>query len=273
MTALDSEPFDITASGTITLGVVSFLNARPLVEGLDTVERVRLQYAVPSRLAAMLAAGDVSVALLPVIDLLRAVEAYQIVSDACIACDGETMTVRIFSRIPAEEIEYLYADGDSHTSIAMAQVIWSGMYGRPLRIEPIGPGDSIEACDPVLLIGDKVVTTPVRHRQHRIDLGKAWKNWTGLPFVFAVWAGRPNPELARLAPQLSAARDRGCARAPQIARQAGPALGWPVDLAETYLTHSMSYVLGPRQRQGIRQFLNQAVRAGLAPAGREISFA
>jgi len=106
------------------LGVVSYLNARPLIAGLAEEPDIELIFEVPSRLPEMLAGGEVDVALVPVIDLMRRGSEWQIVSDACIGCDGETLTVRVFSRVPPERITKLHVDGDSHTSVALARVIW-----------------------------------------------------------------------------------------------------------------------------------------------------
>jgi len=274
MTTNDRDDMDEAGSkATVRLGVVSFLNARPLVEGLDRDDRIAIHYAVPSQLAGMLAAGQVDVALLPVIDLLCADEAVQVLSDACIACDGATMTVRVFSCMPPERIERLYVDGDSHCSVAMAKLIWPHVYGHRLEIRTMSSDRQVPASEPVLLIGDKVVTRRMDDRPWQIDLGQVWKDWTGLPFVFAVWAGRCGREHPWLAEALSAARDRGCARAVEIAQQAGPAHGWPVDLARAYLTDHMRYMLGPREHQAIEYFLKLAVEAGLAAPGREIMYA
>ena len=110
------------------LGVVSFLNSRPLVEGLDAEAGVSLTYAVPSALAGMLRTGEVDAALIPVIDLARGAGRWKRVSDACIGSDGETMTVRVFSRVPPEEMSILYVDEDSHTSVALSRLIWSRYY-------------------------------------------------------------------------------------------------------------------------------------------------
>src|SRR5512146_1355257 len=93
-----------------TLGVVSFLNSRPLVEGLDRDAGLSLRYAVPSALAGMLRGGEVDAALVPVIDLAREAGRWRRVSDACIGSDGPTMTVRVFSRVPPEQMRELHVD-------------------------------------------------------------------------------------------------------------------------------------------------------------------
>ena len=180
------------------LGVVSFLNSRPLIEGLADDPRVSLRFAVPSALPGLLQEGEVDAALIPVIDLASSAGRWQRVSDACIGSDGRTLTVRVFSKVPPEQMEVLHVDPDSHTSVALARLIWANVYCRPLRIEPIVPVDQLRDCESVLLIGDKVVTTPMPWFDYHVDLGDAWKKWTGLPFVFAVWATNHNQPEAQV---------------------------------------------------------------------------
>jgi chorismate dehydratase len=248
---------------TATLGVVSFLNSRPLVEGLDAQEGLSLYYAVPSALAGMLRAGEVDAALIPVIDLARGADAWRRISDACIGSDGETMTVRVFSRVPPEHMNVLYVDDDSHTSVALARLVWSHWYERPIHTRPLSSAAGLDECESVLLIGDKVVTAPHEEYEYQVDLGGAWKEWTGLPFVFAVWAAPMGGDYSRLSSQLSQARDRGVARAKAIAAEAGPARGWPVELAEEYLTHRLMFRITPAARQGMRKFLDLAAAEGI----------
>ncbi len=255
-----------------TLGVVSFLNARPLIEGLDADAGISLHYAVPSALPSMLRRGEVDAALIPVIDLARGQDAWERVSDACIGSDGETLTVRVFSKTPPEYMSVLHVDEDSHTSIALAQLIWLYRYERRLAFVPLSAAGDLNDCESVLLIGDKVVNAPLTGFEYEIDLGGAWKEWTGLPFVFAVWAApcgtgvspanRANEKLADL---LNAARDRGVARAADIAGEMGPALGWPADLAREYLTQRLIYTLTPQAQDGMRRFLELAAEEGIVP--------
>ncbi|GMV96704.1 MAG: menaquinone biosynthesis protein [Phycisphaerae bacterium] len=252
------------------LGVVSFLNALPLVEGLDATTGVSLVYAVPSALAGMLRGGEVDAALIPVIDLARGQGRWRRISDAGIAADGETLTVRVFSRVPPEEMTVLYADDDSHTSVALARLIWSRYYERQLHVRPLSAADGLEACDSVLLIGDKVVSAPMHDFGFDVDLGGAWKEWTGLPFVFAAWAAPPGGRTERLAALLSAARDRGVARALDIAAQAGPPRGWPVELAEEYLTRRLMYTLTPPAVEGMKLFFDLAAEEGIIAERSEL---
>jgi chorismate dehydratase len=251
------------------LGVVSYLNSRPLIEGLDATRGIELVYDVPARLPGLLEAGEVDAALVPVVDLARRGRDWKIVSDACIGCDGETLTVRIFARVPPEEIQRLHVDGDSHTSIALATLIWREMYGRDLIITPLDGVESFDECQAVLLIGDKVVNHRLIDFNHEIDLGGAWKSLTGLPFVFAVWAAPRRRDTNELATMLSAARDEGVRRAKVIAADAGPGMGWPVELAQRYLTMRLKFTLTERFREGLRTFLELAQRAHIVPSGAE----
>lgn len=245
------------------LGVVAFLNARPLIEGLDTNPKVHLHRAVPSVLPAMLEAGQVDAALVPVIDLARSEGVWERISDAGIACDGETLTVRVFSQVPPQKMTTLYVDSDSHTSLVLAQLIWKHRYKRPIQTVPLAEASSLSDCESVLLIGDKVVSAPTHGFAHTIDLGEAWKAWTGLPFVFAVWAapaGRSdNDALGQL---LADTRDHGLTCLAEIAARSASDHGWPIDLATRYLTEFMSYRITPAAREGMGRFIAMAAEEG-----------
>ncbi|MEE8169782.1 MAG: menaquinone biosynthesis protein [Phycisphaerae bacterium] len=256
------------------LGVVSYLNALPLIEGLDAEPGCALRPAVPSALLSLLLSDDVDAALLPIVDLYRGPIRLRIISDGCIACDGETMTVRVFSKAPPDRVTRLQADTDSHTSIVLARLVWRELYGRALEVRPRNaPNESFAPeRDAVLLIGDKVVTDRPRGFGFEVDLGAAWKHLTGLPMVFAVWAVRDNrldaEETERIALMLSSARERGIARASTIAEREGPRHGWPVELARHYLTRALCYTLDERMQSAMKRFASMASEAGLIePAG------
>jgi len=254
------------------LGVVSFLNARPLIHGLDRASDLELVLDVPSRLGVLIDAGTVDVGLIPIVDLVGAGRSWQIVSDACIGCDGETLTVRVFSRVPPGDIRRLHVDGDSHTSVILASVIWRELYDVELEIVAFGGQETVAECEAVLLIGDKVVHNALVDHDTQTDLGSAWKTLTGLPFVFAVWAGPNDRDFVSLAPRLSAARDEGVLAAKMIAADFGPGLSWPVALAERYLTKRLKFDLGPRQRDAMQRFFELASKHNLLAAPKELLF-
>lgn len=266
------------------LGVVSFLNARPLIHGLAARRDVRIEFDVPAALAGRLDGGEFDAALVPVFDLFRRGDAWRVVSDACIASDGETMTVRVFSRVPPDRVRVLHADVDSHTSVNLARILWRELFDRGLEILPLdtrtaSPAEMHDA-EAVLLIGDKVVDPARGHFGYEVDLGGAWRAHTGLPFVFAVWAARKGnwPATGGEADQeaspsacyspaeiLNAARDAGVACADALATEYGPRHGWPLELARRYLTRCLRYTLDARMIEGANLFAGLLAREGLIP--------
>jgi len=253
-----------------SFGVVSYLNAQPLIEGLDSDSRIHLHYAVPADLPDMLRRGAVDAALIPCIDWGRHGDIWQRISNAGICCDGPTMTVRVYSKIPPKRMTVLYTDSHSHNSVVLARLIWKHCYGRELEMITTKMDESSNNCESVLVIGDKVVTTPMHDYAYDIDLGQAWKEWTGLPFVFAVWAAPAGRDHDRLAALLNQARDRGVARAVEIARQRAADHGWPVELAEEYLTQRICYTITPAVRQGMQRFLQLASEEGIIACPEEL---
>lgn len=257
------------------LGVVSFLNARPLIEGLDADRGVRILYDVPALLGGHLQRREVDAGLVPIVDVIRRPDEYRVLSDACIGCDGETMTVRVFSQVPPDRIHALWVDADSHTSIALAAVVWRELYGRTIALRPFDSRrQSADELESVLLIGDKVVDAERGSFAYEIDLGGAWRVQTGLPFVFAVWACRAgdytNDVCVELAARLSKARDEGVARADEIARRDGPGLGWPVELAVRYLTRCLTFTLDERHIEGANRFAALCAGGDIIPGAGEI---
>ncbi len=251
-----------TAAG-LRLGSVSFLNAKPLIYGLDDVPNLRVTLDVPSRLLDGLLAARFDVALLPVIDYQR-MPGLRLLTAGGIGCDGPTLTVRIFSPVPIAEITTLACDTDSHTSVALARVVLGERYGlRPEFVDlRAAHGGSRVAR---LLIGDKVVCEEPTDLPHQLDLGDAWKQLTGLPFVFAAWMARDGVDLGDLPATLERAKREGLANVGQIIGRFAVPRGWPADVARQYLTSYLKYDIGPRELEAIRHFHALAARYGVIP--------
>src|SRR5437016_11007592 len=179
------------------VAAVSYLNARPLIHGLDANPEIDLSLAVPSNLLDGLRAGESDVALLPVIDYQR-LEGLTIVPAGGIGSDGPTLTVRIFSRVPIERVRSLACDPDSHTSVALARILLARRHDLRPEFCDLSRASDDDPQQARLLIGDKVVCEEPRGFAHQLDLGSEWKALTGLPFVFAVWMARGGVDTARL---------------------------------------------------------------------------
>jgi chorismate dehydratase len=257
------------ASGSrrFRIGSVSYLNAKPLIYGVEDDPEIDLQLAVPAQLLGRLQGGDLDVALLPVIDYQRFAGA-KIVPSGGIGCDGPTLTVRIFSRKPIEKIQQLACDIESHTSVGLARIVLAERYG--IRPELTEFSEDKSAADAILLIGDKVVSHDPGGRQHQLDLGSAWKELTGMPFVFAVWITREGIDLGDLPDRLACARELGLANLPTIIRRHAVSRGWPGDLAMKYLSDYLKFEIGLRQLEAVRLFHSLAQKYGLIESVRPL---
>jgi chorismate dehydratase len=261
------------------IGAVNYLNSKPLVFGLpELAPLARITYDLPSRLADSLSAGRLDVALIPSVEFFRT-PGQQIVSDACVACRGPVLSVKLHFRVPPREVRTVALDEGSRTSAALTQILLAETCGiRPaLERLPIGNGPETTTADAVLLIGDRAIpgepeaSAPGAPRNfiEIWDLGQKWTEWTNLPFVFAMWVGRQEAELGDIATVLNAARDRGLQHFNEIATQEAPPLGIATQLALSYFRENLHFVLGAKEREGLRKFYSLCVKHGLAPSGLE----
>jgi len=248
-----------------TVAAVSFLNARPLIDGLEREPGISVITDVPSRLLLTLTTKKARVALCPIIDFQTADTELSIVPAGAIGSDGPTHTVRVFSRVPIREIERVHTDGDSHTSVALLEIVFDALTGRRPELTTLAK-KSPRGADPpesVLLIGDKVVRDEptVSLYPYQLDLGEAWKSLSGLPFVFATWLARAGDDLEELPSTLRRYRERNMLRIPEIV--ASHAEGWPRDLATRYLETILRYEIGAPELESIELFWNRCHALGL----------
>lgn len=266
--------FRVDSERPIRIGAVSYLNSKPLIEDLaELASAAELILDVPSRLADDLSAGDLDVALIPSIEVLRNAD-YEIVSDACVATRGPVLSVKLFSRVPMSHIQTLALDEGSRTSAALAQVMLSERFGvRPTtEILPLGFATEDTSADAVLLIGDRAMRPPRERFASVWDLGEEWTRWTGLPFVFAMWSARRDCELGDVEDALCQSRDRGVLHFDEIANREAPKLGITAKLARDYLADNLHFTLGSAERSGLQLFHELSVKLGLAPQGVDLVF-
>jgi chorismate dehydratase len=254
---------------TVRVGAVRYLNARPLTYSLPEIApHTELIFDVPSRLADSLKAGRMDVAMIPTIEYFRQ-PGCTIISDACIACRGQVRSVKLFSRVQVNKIRTLALDEGSRTSAALAQIVLKEQFGLEPEIIslPIGADVGDTPADAVLLIGDRGIASNGGRFDFVWDLGERWMQWTGLPFVFAMWIARPGIDLPGFDKLLSLARDEGVKKIPEIARLEA-ADGWISEQeCLTYLRDHLHFYLGPREMQGLELFYQKAKDHGFAPAG------
>jgi chorismate dehydratase len=247
------------------LGAVSYLNTRPLVHGLDQQsERFSLRFDVPARCAALLHANEVDLGLIPSIEYIG--HDYRIVPGLSISSDGPVESVAIFSKVPAESVRSIALDTSSRASQALLRVLCARWFEIDPRFVSMEPDLQLMlgVCDAALVIGDHALFTDYqRLGLEKTDLGEEWIGMTGLPFVYAFWAGRPGIVAGGDVVALQQARDDGLIAIPEIARQSYPDDVRKAATADRYLRHHVKYDLGERELQGLMRFYELAAEIGV----------
>jgi len=261
-------------SAPVRVSAVSFLNARPLVHGLERHRDLfTVEFDLPSACAARLHAGAVDLGLIPAIEYLH--DDYRLVPDMAIGSDGPTLSVAVFTTTPIDRVRRMALDTSSRTSAALTRILCARLWGIAPAFVPAAPDleTMLATADASLVIGDPALAIDAsRAGVEKIDLGAAWRTLTGLPFVYAAWAGRPGGLAAPHLAALGAARDAGLAARDAIAADA--AGGDPVRAAvlAAYLRDNLSYTFGDREQAGLERFFELALEVGHRARPRPLRF-
>jgi chorismate dehydratase len=261
----------------VRLGAVGYLNARPLVYGLDRSLRFLLRFDVPSTCASLLHDGAIDVGLIPSIEYLRG-GPYAIVPDLAIASRGPVASVLLFMSRPIADVRSIAMDVSSRTSVALVRVLCVRLFKISPRVEPAGPDLSqmLGRCDAALIIGDNALFQPPKVEDilpvEVIDLGQAWTDLTGLPFVYAFWAGRPGTLEAEDVEALQRARDAGVAGSDDVACAYLRDMPGRQALGMRYLRENIKYHLGAEEQAGLELFYRYAAEIDVAPSSDGLRF-
>jgi predicted solute-binding protein len=235
---------------------------------------VSLRFDVPSVCAALLARGEIDLGMVPSITWLDR-PGDRIVPGVCIGSDGPVASVAIFTRVPIRSVRTLALDTSSRTSAALTRILCARRFEIAPVFVPHAPDLSamLAIADAALLIGDPALF--IDHRAlgaEKIDLGLAWTDLTGLPFVWAFWSGPATAADAAVIDTLQRARERGVAEADAIADAycAGDPARQAV--ARRYLHVHMRYAFDGRMRQGLERYYREADLLGVAGPARPLDF-
>jgi chorismate dehydratase len=267
--ALESEP---------RVQGVKYLNAWPPLYGLmtgfcsradpraSTREPERLRMALPSVLARRLVAREADVALAPVATL--ALGSFELVRDICIGADGAVASVLIVGDVPLEDMDRLLLDTSSGTSVVLAQLVAAHLRNdRALTVESADPAriaQTVAGRTGAVIIGDDALRLRNRYA-YVLDLGAAWKAWTGLPFVFAAWIGQVGSVDDKLSSMLRDSLAHGLHARREISHLWAAQEGGEPAFFEHYLTHNVRYTLDASFEAGLSEFFARAARAKLLP--------
>lgn len=246
----------------IKVGIVNYLNTRPLIYGIEqspVVNDIELTGDYPANVARMLLEGKIDMGLVPVAVIPR-LAAYHINTDYCIGCDGPVASVCLFSEVPLESIETVLLDYQSRTSVALARVLLRDHWKiQPRLVDTRSDfrGD-IKGTTAGVVIGDRALEQR-KKSTYIYDLGEAWKQMTGLPFVFAAWVSNkklPDDFIAAF----NEANQAGVNYIPSVVATTP----YPIFDLHAYYTRYINYELDEAKRKGLEKFL--LLQSGITPS-------
>lgn len=238
----------------IRVGAVSYFNTKPLLYGIEQrpfIDSIELVKDYPARIAEMLQKGEIDVGLIPVA-IIPTLRSYHIACDYGIATDNEVASVCLFSEVPVEQVEKVFLDYQSRSSVALLKLLMSeywGIHPQIIQAEDESYRDEIKGTTAGLVIGDRAL------EQRKIstfiyDLGQEWRKMTGLPFVFAAWVS-VDPLPQDFLSAFNEANAKGLAHIDEIVA-ANPFDVY--DLKKYYNIH-ISYHLDEKKKEGLERFL------------------
>ena len=257
----------------LRIGAVPYMNAKPLIYGLDQYpNEIELVFEVPSLLPNMLNNDQIDVAIIPSIEYFRNGN-YAIIPGISIASIGTVESVKIFSKIPIQNIRSAALDKSSLTSCALTRIILKEQY----RISPQYSQWNMQYditgtdTDAVLIIGDNALKI-FDNGYVTLDLGQSWYEFTGLPFVYALWVVKRNRHIPGINNLLKSAKEAGIRSVKALAITESQRLQLTPERCLNYLTNSIRYDFGKDEIKGFLSFYQHALSLGLAPKGVELVF-
>lgn len=246
--------------GKFRVGSVKALNAVPLTRGLET----EIVYDVPSKLAQMLQRDELDAALVSVVEALFH-DRYDILDGIAVASLGEVKSVFLAHRKPLEEVQEVFCDTASLTSVTLLKLLLAERGLKP-EFKPLESYAAAREKDFVLLIGDPALdflfANETQPTHEIFDLGAAWTELTKLPFVYAVWAMRREVHTPELRRQLRDARAFGLDTLDHIISQRPE---YTEDFRKDYLGWHIHYHIGSDEKRGIAKFIELLRKHGFGP--------
>ncbi|PYP29355.1 MAG: hypothetical protein DMD49_13230 [Gemmatimonadetes bacterium] len=260
------------------LGRIGYINCYPVYGAIDggaVTAPAELVTGTPAELNDLLIAGELDVSVISAIEYARHARDLVLLPDLAISCDGPVQSVALFSKLPVARLDQatVLLTASSRTSVALLELLCREVWHvRPRFAQARAEASDLDALaglphDGVLVIGDPALLLAARGKAtypHRVDLGDAWKRWTGLPFVFAVWAARRTADPIHEA--LLAARAWGLAHLDVLAERATRATGVPSDECRAYFA-GLDYALSYKHLAGLTDFFRRLAAQGIVPDG------
>jgi chorismate dehydratase len=250
----------------LRVGIVNFLNSKPLAWGFLKGHHADLfapSYHPPALVARLLGQGNLDIGLIPSIEVQR-IPNLRVLPDMCVAARHEVRSVLLVSRGPVEEIRRVALDQNSRTSATLVRILLRERYGLDPEYlhERPDPERMLGEADAALIIGDPALHVD-RERYHIVDLAAEWHELTGLPFVFAVWAVRPEVEIPDLPFYFKSSLRYGLSSLDTLVRESAAELNLDTSEVRSYLTENLSFFLRREEIEGLEEFYRRAHAHGL----------
>ncbi len=263
------------------LGRIPYINCYPVYGAIDrglVAMPADLVTATAADLNDLMAAGELDLSVVSAVEYARDAAAYHLLPDLAISCDGPVHSVKLFSKRPVTELEgaTVLRSSSSRTSVLLLELLCRHRWRvtprfATVRAEPADLGSLASfPHEAVLVIGDAALLLAASDVYPvQVDLGAAWKDWTGLPFVFAVWAARRAADQDRVRDihaRLLESRAWGLANLEQLSDQAWATTGIPRAVCRAYLG-DLDYSFSYRHLAGLTDFFRRLAQDGLVPDG------
>lgn len=242
----------------IRISAVKYANTYPFIYGLTESgfeKRVILETDHPADCAEKLISGRVDVGLIPVATLPLLKE-YHIISDYCIGANGDVRTVMLLSNCPFEEIETIYLDYRSRSSVNLSKVLAKNSWKKEFRWINTSIGFdfiNIGRNEAVVLIGDQCFEYENSFR-YKIDLACEWKEFSGLPFVFACWTANKKLD-KKFIEEFNKALRSGVKNIDAVVEKFGKTGTITGNVLKRYLTENIDYDFNDEKKKGLKLFL------------------
>ena len=258
------------------VSVIQYLNSVPLAWGMlhgQQQGKHELAFTTPAKCADAVRQRKADIGIIPSIEYQR-LDHMQVLSGISIASKSEVKSVLLLSKVPIEKIQSVAVDNSSRTSAALLRILMRKFYSRWVNVTPAAPRpeEMLKRADAALVIGDPALTYDGQVPEI-YDLAAEWNKFTGLPFVFALWVGHEEANLAKLRKDFEDSRDFGLAHVDDIAAEYAPKLKMQPAGVKVYLTENIDYSLDEENRKGLRLFYKLAREAGIIPVEKDLFFA
>jgi len=267
----------------VRIGRIGYINCAPVYGAIDRgivalPPRTELVTGTPAELNDLLVAGELDVSVISAVEYARHAKDLLLLPDLAISCDGPVRSVALFCKRPVGQLDgrTVLLSASSRTSVALLELLCRDVWKvKPKLAEARAEAQDLDALaglphEAVLVIGDAALALAARGTYpHRYDLGTEWKQWTGLPFVFAVWAARRVEASASISlahESLLASRAWGLAHLELLAEDAAGATGVPLAACREYLA-GLDYAFTYKHLAGLTDFFRRLAALGIVPDG------